>query len=133
MQGHKVCAAKACAMIVLAIGMSGGTVQAMAAKHPAKPAAKAAAPAHPRAEAVVVTVQPPSGQWEPKPPAAQGWVWSSGYYEWKDGRFEWKKGEWVQDREGMDYRQHEWVAAGPGKWKLVGGDWVAENHASAAK
>ena len=64
------------------------------------------------------------------PPPAEGWVWRAGYYEWKDDRFQWKPGEWIMDKEGMDFRQFQWVAAGEGKWKLVGGDWVPEKHAS---
>lgn len=75
--------------------------------------------------AVVVSVKPPSGQWEGKPPPADGWVWSAGYYEWKEGRFQWKPGEWILDRAGFDYRQHEWVQKGD-KWELKGGDWVKE-------
>ena len=31
----------------------------------------------------------------------------------------------------MDYRQHQWVEAGEGKWKLIGGDWIAEKQALA--
>lgn len=87
------------------------------AKKPAP--AKAAAP-----EVIAVDVAPPSGSWEGKPAPANGHLWSSGYYEWKDGRYAWKKGEWVLAREGMDYRQHQWVKRGDGKWVLTGGDWV---------
>jgi hypothetical protein len=77
---------------------------------------------------VIVSVKPPSGQWEAKPPAAEGWVWRSGFYDWEGERFVWKKGEWILDQEGKDFRQYEWVESGEGKWKLEGGDWVAEKH-----
>jgi len=79
-----------------------------------------------KSEAVVVTVKPPSGQWEGNPPPAEGWVWRAGYYDWDGERFVWKKGEWILDKPDMDFRQYEWVEAGEGKWKLVGGDWVPE-------
>ncbi|MBI5275030.1 MAG: YXWGXW repeat-containing protein [Burkholderiales bacterium] len=77
---------------------------------------------------LVVSVKPPSGQWEAKPPPADGWVWRAGFYEWTGERFAWKPGEWILDKPGMDFRQFEWVEAGQGKWKLEGGDWVAEKH-----
>ena len=102
-----------------------GLPHAMAAKK----AEKKPVAAKPAAEKIV-SVAPPSGQWEGKPPPAEGWVWRAGYYEWKDDRFQWKPGEWIMDKEGMDFRQFQWVAAGEGKWKLVGGDWVPEKHAS---
>ncbi|MCG2592887.1 hypothetical protein LZ009_08850 [Ramlibacter sp. XY19] len=93
-------------------------VDANAARNsaPAKPAAKTEA---------AVDVPPPSGTWESKPPPAEGYVWSTGYYEWKDGRYAWKKGEWVLLKEGMEYRQHKWVQRADGKYVLTGGDWVA--------
>ena len=94
-------------------------------------AAKKAAPAKPAAKAeTAVDVPPPSGSWEPKPPAAEGYVWSGGYYEWKDGRYAWKAGEWVLTREGMEYRQHKWVQRADGKYVLTGGDWVPNEKVS---
>ena len=93
-------------------------LHAHAKKPPAKPAV-AAAP-----KEIVVDVAPPSGNWEPKAPAAEGYVWSGGFYQWKNGHFEWKPGEWVLAREGMEYRQHKWVQRPDGKWLLTGGDWV---------
>jgi hypothetical protein len=97
-----------------------------------KPSHKAAAA--PRApEVVAVDVPPPSGTWEAKPPAAEGYVWSAGYYEWKDAHYNWKPGEWVLAKEGMEYRQHKWVQRADGKWILTGGDWVQPNDAVAGK
>lgn len=98
------------------------------AKKPAatKPAAAARAP-----EAVAVDVPPPSGNWEPSVPPANGHVFSAGYYEWKDGHYQWKKGEWVLAREGMEYRQHKWVQRADGKWILTGGDWVGRGESVA--
>ena len=90
-----------------------------------KPAAKAVA----KAPAEVVTdVPPPSGTWEGKPPPAEGYVWSQGYYEWKDSRYQWKGGQWVLAKEGMEYRQRQWVQRADGKWHLTGGDWVEPGH-----
>ena len=91
---------------------------------------KAAAPKAP--EVVAVDVAPPSGTWEGKPPVAEGYVWSTGYYEWKDGHYAWKPGEWVLAKEGMEYRQHKWVQRPDHKWILTGGDWVAPHESVAA-
>ena len=96
-------------------------------------AAKKAAPAKPVAVAkaeMAVDVPPPSGSWETKPPPAEGYVWSAGYYEWKDGRYAWKQGEWVLLKPGMEYRQHKWVQRPDGKYVLTGGDWVPSEKVS---
>ena len=90
---------------------------------PAKPVAVAKAD-------VAVDVAPPSGSWESKPPPAEGYVWSTGYYEWKDGRYAWKQGEWVLLKPGMEYRQHKWAQRADGKWVLTGGDWVTNEKVS---
>ena len=111
----------------ISVGMLLSLPHAFAAKQTEKKSAKVSK----AAEETVVTVKPPSGQWEGKPPPADGWVWSAGYHEWKDGRFQWKPGEWILDKPGQDYRQHQWVEAGEGKWKLIGGDWMPEKQASA--
>lgn len=94
---------------------------------PAKAAATRAA------EPVAVDVPPPSGTWEAKAPAAEGYVWSAGFYEWKDGRYAWKPGEWVLAKPGMEYRQHKWVQRADGKWILTGGDWVNPQDNLAGK
>ena len=94
------------------------------AKKPPKHAAPREAPV------VAVDVPPPSGNWEAPAPAAQGYVWSKGYYEWKDGHYAWKKGEWVLLKEGMEYRQHKWSQRADGKWVLTGGDWVPSDKVS---
>ncbi|MBC5766138.1 YXWGXW repeat-containing protein [Ramlibacter albus] len=99
---------------------------AYAATKDKKVAAKTAAP-KPAAE-VVTDVPPPSGSWEAKPPPAEGYVWSQGYYAWKDGRYQWKGGEWVLKQEGKEYRQHQWTQRADGKWQLTGGDWVEPGH-----
>jgi hypothetical protein len=80
-----------------------------------------------------IDVPPPSGTWESKPPPAEGYVWSTGYYEWKDGRYAWKQGEWVLTKPGMEYRQHKWAQRADGKWVLTGGDWVAANEKVAGR
>lgn len=121
-------------LIACGAAMSLIAAPAFAAKQPAKDesvkAAKSAKKEEARSTAgQLVAVKPPSGQWEPKPPAAEGWVWSAGYYEWKDERFQWKAGEWILDRPGFDYRQHEWVQKGD-KYQLIGGDWVKETAAT---
>jgi hypothetical protein len=82
------------------------------------------------AQDVAVDVAPPSGTWEGKPPPAEGYIWSTGYYAWKDGRYVWTAGEWVLDRPGFDYRQHTWVQRPDGKWTMTGGDWIPEKHAA---
>jgi hypothetical protein len=110
-------------LLLAAVTLAGST--AFAAK-PAKQPVKAAAPAVAKAAAPVLTsVPPPSGQWEGKPPPADGYVWSQGYYEWKSDRYAWKPGEWVPAKPGMEYRQRQWVQRSDGKWQLSGGDWVA--------
>jgi hypothetical protein len=115
---------------MLGVAIVAGMLFSLPAAHAAKETKSSAKkPAKPVAEKVV-TVAPPSGQWEGKPPPAEGWVWRAGYYEWKDDRFQWKPGEWILDKEGMDFRQYSWVPTGDGKWKLVGGDWIPEKHAS---
>ena len=83
------------------------------------------------AATVAVDVPPPSGTWEGKPPPAEGYVWSTGYYQWKDGRYAWKPGEWVLIKPGMEYRQHKWAQRADGKWVLTGGDWVAPGESVA--
>lgn len=115
----------ACAVL---LGVSAALLApgAFAAKKTSKPAAAAKAPK--AAEEVVTDVPPPSGSWEGKPPPAEGYVWSQGYYEWRDGRYQWKQGEWVLAKEGMHYRQHQWVQRADGKWHLTGGDWVEPGH-----
>ena len=74
----------------------------------------AAAPARPASCARRAT---PPGR-----PPAEGYVWSTGYYEWKDGRYAWKQGEWVLIKPGLEYRQHKWAQRADGKWLLTGGD-----------
>ena len=116
----------ACAVL---LGVSAALLgpAAYAANKTSKPVAKAAAkPA--KSTEVVTDVPPPSGSWEGKPPPAEGYVWSQGYYQWKDGRYQWKGGQWVLAKEGMDYRQHQWVQRADGKWHLTGGDWVEHGH-----
>lgn len=88
-------------------------------------ARKPAAASKPPAE-VAVDVPPPSGSWEPSPAPANGHVWSAGYFEWKGDRYAWKPGAWVPAREGMEYRQHQWVRRADGRWILTGGEWVAK-------
>jgi hypothetical protein len=97
------------------------------AKKPARHAAPKEAPV------VAVDVPPPSGNWEAAAPTAQGYVWSKGYYEWKGGHYVWKPGEWVLAKEGMEYRQHQWVQRPDKKWILTGGDWVAPGQNVAGK
>lgn len=119
------------AALAVALSLSIGAVHAAPDK--AKPASSKSVKNAKKSGAseVITSVKPPSGQWEGKPPPAEGWVWSAGYYEWKDGRYQWKAGQWVLDKPGMDYRQHQWIEAGEGKWKLIGGDWVPEKNASS--
>ena len=100
--------------------------QAKATKTSAKKADKAVKKTAKAEGPLVVTVKPPSGQWEGNPPPAEGWVWRAGFHDWDGERFVWKKGEWILDQPGKDFRQHQWVEAGEGKWKLVGGEWVPE-------
>ena len=115
--------------VLLAILMAAAATVAV----DANAATKKPAPAKPvvvaKAE-VAVDVAPPSGSWESRPPAAEGYVWSAGYYEWKDGRYAWKQGEWVLLKPGMEYRQHKWVQRADGKWTLTGGDWVDNDKVS---
>ena len=112
-------------LAVMLAAAATAAVDANAAKKPApaKPAVVAKADA-------AVDVPPPSGSWEPSPPPAQGYVWSTGYYQWKDGHYAWKAGEWVLLKEGMEYRQHKWVQRPDGKYVLTGGDWVASDKVS---
>jgi hypothetical protein len=110
----------ACAVLLgvsAALLAPGAFAASKTSKSPAKATAKAPAE-------VVTDVPPPSGSWEGKPPPAEGYVWSQGYYEWKDGRYQWKTGQWVLAKEGKEYRQHQWVQRADGKWHLTGGDWV---------
>jgi hypothetical protein len=106
-------------LLTLAIAVAATAAVDANAKKPAHHAAPHAAPV------VAVDVPPPSGNWEPTAPAAEGYVWSTGYYEWKDGRYAWKPGEWVLAQPGRAYRQHKWVQREDKKWILTGGDWVA--------
>jgi hypothetical protein len=121
-------------LLAVAAALLAPGVQA-AGKEKTTKAVKAAkaAPAKPAKAAVetVSSVPPPSGSWEGKPPPAEGYVWSQGYYEWRDGRYQWKKGDWVLSKPGMEYRQHAWVQRGDGKWHLIGGDWVEPGHTVA--
>lgn len=116
-------------VFVLAFALGLGVAHESQAKKPAPAKAAKAAPAAPKE--VAVDVPPPSGNWEPKAPAAEGYVWSGGYYQWKDGHYEWKAGEWVLAKEGMDYRQHKWQQRADGKWILTGGDWVPHGESVA--
>ena len=122
-----------------ALGLACVTAVALAAA----PAAEAASPRKSDKPAVaakkakeagpiVTSVAPPSGQWEGKPPPAEGYIWSAGFYNWTGERYEWKAGEWVLDKPGMDYRQHQWVQRPDGKWQLTGGNWVPEGSTHAA-
>ena len=112
--------------VVLAVMVAAAATLAVDANAKKPVAGKAAAPA-----TVAVDVPPPSGTWEGKPPPAEGYVWSTGYYEWKDGRYAWKAGEWVLTKPGMEYRQHKWAQRADGKWVLTGGDWVAPGESVA--
>jgi hypothetical protein len=114
-------------LAILVIAAATVTLDASAGKPAAaKPAARAQ-------EVQAVDVPPPSGTWESKPPAAEGYVWSSGYYQWQDGRYAWKQGEWVLTRPGLEYRQHKWVQRADGKWTLTGGAWVAPGEKVAGR
>jgi hypothetical protein len=114
--------------VVLALMVAAAAM--VAADANAKKPAAAARPAVVAKAETAVDVPPPSGSWESKPPPAEGYVWSTGYYEWKDGHYAWKKGEWVLIKEGMEYRQHKWAQRADGKWVLGGGDWVPSDKVS---
>jgi hypothetical protein len=118
--------------ILLALVMTAAATLAPAANAKKPVAARhAAAPRAP--EVVAVDVPPPSGSWEAKVAPANGYIWSTGYFEWKDGHYAWKQGEWVLAKEGMEYRQHKWVQRADGKWALTGGDWVGPQDSVAGK
>jgi hypothetical protein len=116
-------------LLALAVATAATVAVDANARKPARPAH--AAPKE--APVVAVDVPPPSGNWEAPAPAAQGYVWSKGYYEWKDGHYAWKPGEWVLAKEGMEYRQYQWVQRPDKKWILTGGDWVAPGEHVAGK
>ncbi|MDB5858536.1 MAG: hypothetical protein JWQ76_2225 [Ramlibacter sp.] len=119
--------------VLLAVLMAAAATVAVDANAKKPVAARPAAAAPAAAVAVAVDVAPPSGTWESKPPAAEGYVWSTGYYEWKDAHYSWKQGEWVLIKPGLEYRQHKWAQRADGKWVLTGGDWVAANEKLASK
>jgi hypothetical protein len=120
---------KVCALLLaVSVPLLAPGVQAAGKDKAAKPAKAAPAKAAKAAPETVTSVPPPSGSWEGKPPPAEGYVWSQGYYEWRDGRYQWKKGDWVLSKPGMEYRQHAWTQRADGKWQLTGGDWVEPGH-----
>ncbi|MDB5752592.1 MAG: hypothetical protein JWP65_3013 [Ramlibacter sp.] len=71
----------------------------------------------------IVSVAPPTPQYEVVPGPRQGHVWAPGHYEWRGNQHVWVQGQWLAARNGYDYREPRWVQRGNGQWHLVGGNW----------